>query len=211
MIILILLPILCLVAGFAVGMGSAWLRPRCLGLCRIAAEDRNLAPELLEIKVESQPLSTTSDLNVAVGTGGEDVALPVPSGSLSDLPVPLPSPLHAATDIDAAATPFTIRKQTLPRNLFNSTACTPTAHLGNLMRAASHALDELESRSVLHRLTSADTSTLSAPTPSRIMFSPLDVRRGEDAEGSVMVPLPSDEVHMDEVDLLEKIGGGAFG
>lgn len=199
MILLIILPIICLAAGFIFGAGSAWIRPRWLGLNQRdggnACAAQAKASKLQEIKIVRDNQCYTEDLMQT--TTSETLSN---MASLPTLGTPSPRPTVDAEDLPQR-TPF----------------CSPTTHLGHLVRVASHALDEFESRSVLHRLTSADTTTpWCPPSPSsHVMFTPAAAfppknTTNNDVEG-VAVPMACHEVHMDEINLLEKIGGGAFG
>jgi hypothetical protein len=105
---------------------------------------------------------------------------------------------------DGAATPYT----TITRH------GSPTAHLmGHLVRCASQAIDQMESRSVLQRLTSADATQFFAPSPmpSAFLFSPAAGTAAGQQQDSQAFTTGADEIHMDEVDLISKLGGGSFG
>lgn len=93
---------------------------------------------------------------------------------------------------------------------------TPSREVGHLVRqgasALSQVMDEWDTRSALCRLVSDGLHAPSSPggangsgglfsrTPS-LLFSP----------APSIAPMPSGEVHMDEIDLIERIGKGGFG
>jgi len=173
------------------------------------------------------PLPHPTD-SFTAGLGGTgELSFPNDRGIIKDLPsLRTPRRSTRSTKISTAAvsdgdinTPLSPTLSGQKRRSVQRTSFAPsTGHLGNLVRAASAAMDEFESRSVLHRLTFAEATTFFPPSPTHLMMLSPGLRctdayaaEGGSTAAGMAVQLASDEVHMDEVDLLEKIGGGSFG
>lgn len=129
------------------------------------------------------------------------------------------TPLHGAlaSRLGAAAggtdSPLAVRASPFSQPLLHRR--TPSREVGLLARAGGsalgHVMEEWDTRSALVRLVSdglnappspahGGGSGLFSPTPSTL-FSP----------APSLAPMPSGEVHMDEIDLIEQIGRGGFG
>ncbi|KAL4513700.1 hypothetical protein Ndes2437A_g00605 [Nannochloris sp. 'desiccata'] len=256
-VLIVILPILCAIFGFAFGFAAARWRSY-VGKHKpyFQSSVRNNSAEvsvLEQIKVEtlfspcveSQHAASRISTQLVTGTSTEDqfnIGLPPPglaqirtpvrhsSGDFFNLdsqqaktPVNMTTPLNRGTCVAA--------KPALGRTPYTTTRHgSPTAHLmGHLVRCASQAIDQIESRSVLQRLTSTDAAAgaetpffaASSPMPSSFLLSPAAGTAGVDQNNnqylhsnnnnSTAFSTGADEIHMDEVDLISKLGGGAFG
>ena len=90
---------------------------------------------------------------------------------------------------------------------------TPSMELGQLMRGGTAALnqvmEEWETRSALYRLVSDGRNLPSPQHPHAAAVAGLLRPDAPTVLGGP--PPPSGEVHMDEIDLLERVGKGGYG
>jgi hypothetical protein len=240
-VLVIILPILCAIFGFAFGIVAArWRSYVGKHNTYFQPSVKNNSAEVFcleEIKIQtSSPCvelkhaaSRNSSTQLATATATEDqfnIGLPPPGLAQIRTPVRHSSCDFFNLDSQQAKTPVNMIKPinrglcaaakpahiSTPYN--TSQHGSPTAHLmGHLVRCASQAIDQIESRSVLHRLTSIDAAAgaetpffaAPSPLPSGFLLSPA---AGTD---NPAFNTGADEIHMDEVDLISKLGGGSFG
>lgn len=226
-IVAIILPIVCLILGFSIGFAVAAPRGgKNHGLPTLLPPGRRSGSACLEeihVEIGYQPeeiqmapaaQSKSHQLSRNHGDSEVDVAPPPPGlpplrtpskHRSADINDPLSASFAAAAQeaLGFGASPFASSSR--PRS--------PTAHLmGHLVRCASQAMEQYESRTVLQRLTSADAATPMLPSSPHFLLTPMP--------SGLLSPGPpgkslswgsADEIHMDEVDLISKLGGGAFG
>ncbi|KAL4513378.1 hypothetical protein Ndes2437B_g00589 [Nannochloris sp. 'desiccata'] len=220
-VLIVILPILCAIFGFAFGFAAARWRSY------VGKHKPYFQSSLVT------GTSTEDQFNIGLPPLGlAQIRTPVrhSSGDFFNLdsqqaktPVNMTTPLNRGTCVAA--------KPALGRTPYTTTRHgSPTAHLmGHLVRCASQAIDQIESRSVLQRLTSTDAAAgaetpffaASSPMPSSFLLSPAAGTAGVDQNNnqylhsnnnnSTAFSTGADEIHMDEVDLISKLGGGAFG
>ncbi len=257
-ILVIVLPILCAVFGFAFGIAAAQWRSY-LGKHETYSQPSvtNNSTEvscLQEITVEATSRATISAVPTAstiaiVATSssqreltatpttleGEQFNVGLPPPGLAHIRTPSRrrrsqdacnlDPQQATTPVNSTTTP--VNKGIGAVGAATAAAATPftatrhgspTAHLmGQLVRCASQAIDQMESRSVLQRLTSADAAVTAqffpapSPMPTGFLLSPAPGAADQSNNNNSTFSSGADEIHMDEVDLISKLGGGSFG
>ena len=229
LVLTIVLPILCGFLGYFLG----YQRRRHLNNVEKASPP--LLPQTNPIKEEPNPTilqevcihhASSEDEKIQnssapATSSSSSVACRLPNG----LPtIKTPMRPHFSNSTQSDPTPFSTEtscsvQQQQQQQILKSPFASPTAHLmGHFVRCASQAMDDFESRSVLHRLTSADASTpfFGGPQPSsspstHFFSTPVVVPAGLLTPTAVgAAPAGSDEIHMDEVDLMNKLGAGAF-
>lgn len=219
----VLLPILAALAGFGLGFRAGGWRARANGR----------DPRTSEPALPASPAAAAAALEevcVEAGACSEGATTPIPAG-LPPLRTPLRQRSGSAGDMAAAAaTPFAAALAATPfaSGVGLTRPRSPSAHLtAHLVRCASQAMEQIESQAVLRRLASMDAAATPAAAPLFSSSSPGTVPAaylltpapsgappGDEPAGGLPLPLaltPGDEIHMDEVDLMSKLGGGAFG
>lgn len=201
LILVAVLLVVCLIIGIGVGFGAArwfptWPKPSTAPKSADAEEDlRRILVVAGTSEAALAPAGFASAGNLAPG-----------------LAWPPRTPRKVTDDSEESVNPH----QTPAVTPFAPLAApSPARNLGGMLRAASQALDDWESRSVMHRLASAD-SCLFGAFPSSPLFHPLltpapAALLSPAPEDAASAPLPAGEIHLDEITLLEKVGGGAFG
>jgi len=242
-LLVVILPILCATFGFAFGIAAAGRWRSYVGkhetFFQPSEKNNSVGLSSLEeisVQTDSPCVDSKHAANTRISTqfvtasSTEDqfnIGLPPPGLAHIRTPVRHSSgdffkvgPQQATTPVNMT-TPVnrgisTAAKPGISRTPYNTTHHgSPTAHLmGHLVRCASQAIDQRESRSVLHRLTSmdaaagAETPFFAAPSsmPSDFLLSP-----AAGTDNTAFSTTGADEIHMDEVDLISKLGGGSFG
>ena len=231
LVLAIALPIVCLIFGFSIGFAVAAptgklrslptflshkTRPKAATTCLKDVAIDICEPTEIQLPAPTSLHSLRHEHLLRHGEQVVEVA-PPPSGLP---PLRTPSKPSSGYMNDPQLAPFA----GVAQEAFNYVASpfaagsrprSPTAHLmGHLVRCASQAMEQYESQTVLRRLISADAATpMLPPSPAaHFMLTPMP--------SGLLTPGPpgkslswgsADEIHMDEVDLISKLGGGAFG
>ena len=261
-IVIIVLPILCAIFGFAFGIAAARWRTY-LGKHETYSQPSvtNKSTEVCALEEITIHAATPCRVcNAAtITSSAATIAMPLTTPPTDQFNIGLPPPglahirtplRHPSDDVFNILDPHqAVTPQTKPNTATAAAASTtpfgpgtytsrprsPTAHLmGHLVRCASQAIEQIESQSVLHRLTSTDTANPAStqffapsPMPGAFLLSPPPVggllgvdhtqqfytttAAASNNTNTTTFTSGADEIHMDEVDLISKLGGGSFG
>jgi Protein kinase domain len=258
-LLVIVLPILCAIFGFAFGIATAHWRSY------LGKHDTYSQPsvtnnsnevsclEEITVEVSSPALATVSTLAITSKEQQQQLLSPTPLEEQFNIGLPTPglaqirtpirrqisgdtynldsqqamTPNNMTTPVNKGISASAVAAAAALRPTAYSTTTrhgSPTAHLmGHLVRCASQAIDQIESRSVLHRLTSTDAIAANShffaapsPMPGNFLLSPAAGVADQhtqyfNSNNNTTFSSGADEIHMDEVDLISKLGGGSFG